>query len=47
MREALARVRATLGRPGAARRVAELASGMVSAAGGGSGAGARAAGAST
>jgi hypothetical protein len=29
MREALARVRATLGRAGAARRVAELASDMV------------------
>lgn len=47
MREALARVRATLGRPGAARRVAELASGMVSNAGGGSEAGTRTVGAST
>ncbi len=46
MREALARVRATLGRPGAARRVAELASDMVPArpAAGGA-AGARASGA--
>ena len=44
MREALARVRATLGRAGAARRVAELASDMV-AGGSGASAGVRAPGA--